>query len=104
MVTRNLTVHAGTTTAGASNINAQNMVNSRDGLSYDEAGRLWIKTDGDSSNTGDFAGMGNNQMLCADPATGEIRRFLVGPIGCEITGISFAPDYKTMFIGIQHPG
>lgn len=80
------------------------MFNSPDGLSFDEAGRLWIQTDGDSSNKGDFAGMGNNQMLCADPASGEIRRFLVGPVGCEITGISFAPDYKTMFIGIQHPG
>ncbi|WP_032672975.1 PhoX family protein, partial [Pseudomonas syringae] len=104
VVAGNPAVHAGTPQAGSSNINAQNMFNSPDGLSFDEAGRLWIQTDGDSSNKGDFAGMGNNQMLCADPASGEIRRFLVGPVGCEITGISFAPDYKTMFIGIQHPG
>ncbi|ORC61990.1 transcriptional initiation protein Tat [Pseudomonas floridensis] len=104
VVAGNPTVHSGTPQAGSSNINAQNMFNSPDGLSFDKAGRLWIQTDGDSSNQGDFAGMGNNQMLCADPASGEIRRFLVGPVGCEITGISFAPDYRTMFIGIQHPG
>ncbi|WP_458128645.1 PhoX family protein [Pseudomonas sp. Z2-11] len=104
VVAGNPTVHAGTPKAGSSNVNAQNMFNSPDGLGFDKAGRLWIQTDGDSSNAGDFAGMGNNQMLCADPNSGEIRRFMVGPVGCEVTGISFAPDYKTLFVGIQHPG
>ena len=103
VVAGNPTVHAGTPKAGSSNINPQNMFNSPDGLGFDKAGRLWIQTDGDSSNAGDFAGMGNNQMLCADPNSGEIRRFMVGPVGCEVTGISFAPDYKTLFVGIQHP-
>jgi len=104
VVAGNPTVHAGTPKAGSSNINPQNMFNSPDGLGFDKAGRLWILTDGDVSNTGDFAGMGNNQMLCADPTSGEIRRFMVGPVGCEVTGISFAPDQKAMFVGIQHPG
>ncbi|WP_434561951.1 PhoX family phosphatase [Pseudomonas sp. D2-30] len=104
VVAGNPTVHAGTPKAGSSNVNAQNMFNSPDGLGFDKSGRLWIQTDGDSSNTGDFAGMGNNQMLCADPNSGEIRRFMVGPVGCEVTGISFAPDYKAIFVGIQHPG
>ncbi|MBT2339153.1 MULTISPECIES: PhoX family protein [Pseudomonas] len=104
VVAGNPTVHAGTPKAGSSNINAQNMFNSPDGLGFDKAGRLWILTDGDASNAGDFAGMGNNQMLCADPNSGEIRRFMVGPVGCEVTGISFAPDQKTLFVGIQHPG
>ncbi|MCW1244775.1 PhoX family phosphatase [Pseudomonas sp. SAICEU22] len=104
VVAGNPTVHAGTPKAGSSNVNAQNMFNSPDGLGFDKAGRLWILTDGDSSNAGDFAGMGNNQMLCADPDTGEIRRFMVGPVGCEVTGISFAPDQKALFVGIQHPG
>ena len=103
VVAGNPTVHAGTPKAGSSNINPQNMFNSPDGLGFDKGGRLWIQTDGDSSNAGDFAGMGNNQMLCADPNSGEIRRFMVGPVGCEVTGISFAPDYKTLFVGIQHP-
>ncbi|KGF62342.1 PhoX family protein [Pseudomonas lutea] len=104
VVAGNPGVHAGTPQGGSSNINAQNMFNSPDGLGFDMAGRLWILTDGDSTNAGDFAGMGNNQMLCADPASGEIRRFMVGPVGCEVTGISLAPDQKALFVGIQHPG
>jgi secreted PhoX family phosphatase len=43
-------------------------------------------------------------MLAADLRTGEIRRFLVGPAGCEITGATGTPDGRTMFINIQHPG
>ena len=90
--------------AGSDNINADNMFNSPDGLGFDKAGRLWIQTDGKYSNEGEFAGMGNNQMLCADPETGEIRRFATGPIACEITGLTFSPDQRTVFIGVQHPG
>jgi secreted PhoX family phosphatase len=90
--------------AGSSNITPENMFNSPDGLAFDRDGRLWIETDGDYSNAKEFAGMGNNQMLCGNPETGEIKRFMVGPIACEITGIAWAPDQKTMFVGIQHPG
>jgi secreted PhoX family phosphatase len=92
------------TRAPSSNISAANLFNSPDGLAFDSFGRLWIQSDGSYANTGDFANMGNNQMLAADPTTKEIRRFLVGPSGCEITGITFTPDRKTMFIGVQHPG
>ena len=104
VVAGNPSVHPGQAKGGSSNITPQNMFNSPDGLGFDQAGRLWILTDGDVSNSGDFAGMGNNQMLCADPTSGEIRRFMVGPVGCEVTGISFSPDQKTLFVGIQHPG
>jgi hypothetical protein len=64
--------------AGSANVNKDNMFNSPDGLAFDSNGLLWIQTDGNYSNDGDFAGHGNNQMLAADPVTGEIRRFLVG--------------------------
>ena len=104
VVAGNPAVHASQPKGGSANITPQNMFNSPDGMGFDDAGRLWILTDGDYSNAGDFAGMGNNQMLCADPASGEIRRFMVGPVGCEVTGISFSPDHKTLFVGIQHPG
>ncbi|QNM97328.1 PhoX family protein [Chitinimonas koreensis] len=79
---------------------------SADGLYYAPTGVLWIQTDISTStvNQKEYAGMGNNMMLASIPATGEIRRFLTGPSGCEITGISFTPDQKTMFINIQHPG
>ena len=100
----NPTVHAGTDYAGSSHINADNMFNSPDGIGFDQAGRLWIQSDGNYSNLGDFAGQGNNQMLCADPQTGEVRRFLTGPVACEITGLAFTPDQKALFIGVQHPG
>ncbi len=43
-------------------------------------------------------------MLAADSATGEIKRFLVGPRGSEVTGVITTPDQRTMFINIQHPG
>jgi secreted PhoX family phosphatase len=43
-------------------------------------------------------------MLAADIKTREIRRFLTGPKGCEITGVITTPDARTMFINIQHPG
>lgn len=79
---------------------------SPDGLWFDPAGRLWIQTDVSTSvlNRGDYAGVGNNQMLCADPASGRIRRFLTGPKGCELTGITMTPDGTSMFVNIQHPG
>jgi uncharacterized protein len=79
---------------------------SPDGLWFDPRGVLWIQTDVSTSvlNRGPYAKLGNNQMLAADIVTGEIRRFLTGPAGCEITGVTMAPDGRTMFVNIQHPG
>ena len=73
-------------------------------MMFDSKGLLWIQTDGDDDNEGDFAGMGNNQMLVGDPVTGEIQRFMTGPNGCEVTGLTFSLDRRTIFVGIQHPG
>ena len=39
-----------------------------------------------------------------DPATGRIERFLTGPKGGEVTGMTWTGDKRTMFVGIQHPG
>jgi secreted PhoX family phosphatase len=99
----NPTVHSDAY-AGSANINEENMFNSPDGLAFDSNGLVWIQTDGNYKNEGDFAGQGNNQMLAGDPVTGEIRRFMVGPNECEITGLTWSPDRRTMFVGIQHPG
>ena len=90
--------------AGSSNITPDNMFNSPDGIKFDSEGNLWIQTDGNYSNAKDFVGMGNNQMLLGDTETGEIHRFMVGPNECEITGLTWSPDKRTMFVGIQHPG
>lgn len=87
-------------------LNAEQIHNSPDGLWFDRDGRLWIQTDISESamNKGDYAQFGNNQMLCADPQTKELRRFLVGPVGQEITGVVTTPDGRTMFVNVQHPG
>ena len=86
----------------------QPIFGSPDGLWFDPRGILWIQTDisNSSQNRADrkYDNIGNNQMLAANPATGEIKRFLTGPRGCEITGVTLTPDMKTMFINVQHPG
>ena len=77
-----------------------------DGLAFDPRGLLWIQTDASSSTLGrgEYAGLGNNQMLACDVTSGEVRRFLTGPVGCEIAGAAFTPDATTMFVNVQHPG
>ncbi|WP_425052046.1 PhoX family protein [Psychromarinibacter sp. S121] len=89
---------------GSENVTPGNMFNSPDGMAFSTDGMLWIQTDGDDSNEGDFAGMGNNQMLVGNPETGEIARFLTAPNGAEVTGLTWSPDLKVAFVGIQHPG
>lgn len=76
---------------------------SPDGLAFDGDGRLWIQTDSDDE-AAHTVNTGCNQLLCADPQSREVRRFLVGPRGAEITGITWTPDYRTLWINVQHPG
>jgi uncharacterized protein len=82
------------------------MYGSPDGLVIDTSGLMWIMTDVSTSvlGKGAYKDMGNNMMLCADPTTGQTKRFLTGPAGCEITGLSFTPDRRALFVNIQHPG
>ncbi len=77
-----------------------------DGLHFDSAGLLWIQTDmsGQAIGKGNYVKLGNNALLCADLATGSIKRFLTGPNGSEITGCVVTPDRSTLFVNIQHPG
>ena len=92
-----------------SGLTADNEFSSCDGLWFDSAGLLWIQTDGRQP------GENHDQMLAAIP--GEVsdggidagnndvslRRFLVGPEGCEVTGVDMTPDHRCMFVNIQHP-
>jgi secreted PhoX family phosphatase len=98
--TDNSRVFAGTA------LNADNTFACPDGLWFDADGRLWIQTDiGEAEqNRGVMAQFGNNAMLAANPVTGELRRFLTGPTGQEITGVITTPDRRTMFVNVQHPG
>jgi secreted PhoX family phosphatase len=89
-------------------LDESNIFGSPDGLAFDADGRLWIQTDVSNSSQNlasrGYDNIGNNQMLAADPRTGEIRRFLTGPRGAEISGVTFTPDQRTMFVNVQHPG
>jgi uncharacterized protein len=77
-----------------------------DGLVFDPRGILWIQTDAHATQMykGEFERIGSNMMLACDVASGEIRRFLTGPVNCEVTGAAFTPDARTVFVNIQHPG
>lgn len=107
-----------------------NDFSSPDGLWFSQAtGICWIQTD-----DGAYTDVTNCMLVAAIPgavgdgsritvqntlgtATGtkqtfigaalgeaKLRRFLVGPKGCEVTGITETPDGKTLFVNIQHPG
>lgn len=76
---------------------------SPDGLWFDPLGRLWIQTDFDDEDPAYQAHIGLNMLLASDPRTREVKRFLVGPKGCEITGIAADPDLKTLWVNVQHP-
>lgn len=106
-----------------SGLTMDNALSSPDGLWFNERrpdSPLWIQTD-----DGAMRDLTNNQILAALPgqvgdgrvtAIGDqityvgaplgtdLRRFLVGPKGCEITGIAMTPDARALFINIQHPG
>lgn len=89
-------------------LDQSNMFGSPDGLAFDQDGRLWICADMPNDKMLDpdegHDRLGNNCLLAADPETGELRRFLVGPRGAELTGVVVAPDRRTMFLNVQHPG
>jgi secreted PhoX family phosphatase len=108
-----------------------NDFSSPDGLWFSQAspGLMWLQTD-----DGAYTDVTNCMMLAAIPGTigdggartitnvdglntstvttyvgdagGEqkLRRFLVGPKECEITGIAESPDGRALFVNIQHPG
>jgi len=88
-------------------LNNDNIFACPDGLWFDKDSRLWIQTDmGDMGPDyeGPLKPFGMNMLLAADPATGEIKRFMTGPWGQECTGVVTTPDGRTMFVNFQHPG
>lgn len=114
-----------------SNLTAENDLSAPDGLAFSAAtGVCWIQTD-DSAYTDKTncmllaaipgtVGDGGKKTLSYKRADGSekrvdtymgraqspdiLKRFLVGPVDCEITGLCETPDGRAMFINIQHPG
>jgi secreted PhoX family phosphatase len=81
-------------------ISENGWVSTPDNCAFDGKGRIWISTDGqpksgfsDSVYAADTAG----------PGRGLTRCFFNCPRGGEICGPTFTPDYRTLFVGIQHP-
>ena len=114
-----------------SSLTADNDFSSPDGLVFSKAtGICWIQTDDgaytDVTNCMMLAAMpgqvgdGGKKTLSYTKADGSkldvttyvgkaatpstLKRFLVGPKGCEITGLAETPDGKAIFVNIQHPG
>ncbi|MCG3864624.1 MULTISPECIES: PhoX family phosphatase [unclassified Photobacterium] len=93
-----------------------NQFASPDGLAFDTRGIMWIQTDNGADEVEEYT---NDQMLAVVPSQlldgedkqtvisssnqAELKRFFVGPNGCEVTGFTISPDYKSLFVNIQHP-
>ena len=71
-----------------------------DNVTFDAEGNLWIATDGNALGTND----GLFAMPVAGPERGFVRQFLTVPVGAETCGPVIAPDQKTVFVAVQHPG
>ncbi|OUR92216.1 hypothetical protein A9Q87_06980 [Flavobacteriales bacterium 34_180_T64] len=67
-----------------------------DNLAFDGQGNLWVLQDG-----------GRNYIWVVEnghsQATPLVRVFGRSPSGSEPTGITFSPDYRFLFISLQHP-
>lgn len=112
-----------------SGLTADNDFSSPDGLWFSHSGLLWIETDDhayrDQSNCMLLAAIpgrvgdgerktvlnreGEDERSVSTPvgasaSDATLRRFLVGPVDCEITGVAESPDGRALFINIQHPG
>ncbi|WP_027864686.1 PhoX family protein [Massilia alkalitolerans] len=118
-------------TVNLSGLSADQDFSSPDGLAFTPStGICWIQTDDgaytDVTNCMMLAGVpgrvgdgkkvtlnyprANGSTLSVDTYVGlaatqdTLKRFLVGPVGSEITGITETPDGKALFVNIQHPG
>jgi hypothetical protein len=77
-------------------------ISNPDNLLFDQAGNLWIATDGQGEK------LGYNDSLHAvptwGPERGRVQQFLRAVNGAEVTGPCLTPANDTLFVSIQHPG
>ncbi len=73
-----------------------------DNCAFDNAGNLWITTDGQARtikyNDGAFI------VPTAGSQRGNNQQFFSSVAGSEVCGPEFTPDNRTLFLAIQHPG
>lgn len=72
-----------------------------DNIAAEGPGHLWIGTDGMQK-----AAKARDGLYYLDVYNKQrtASRFLTAPEGAEVTGPSFSPDGRTLFVSIQHPG
>lgn len=73
-----------------------------DNAAIDPLGRLWVTTDGSEEVLGIADGV--YAVETTGRRRGELRRLFSAPMGAEVTGPCFAPDGRTLFVSVQHPG
>lgn len=79
------------------------------GLTFDSNGNLWLSSDirADKLNQGSVASFKNNGLYLLQTSggrSGPAMQFASAPIEARLTGASFAPDERTLFLSVQHPG
>ena len=80
-----------------------------DNMAFDKAGNLWITSDisGSLMNQEPYIPFKNNGLFVV-PRSGEqagkVIQMASAPVDAELTGLFFAPDGKTLFLSVQHPG
>lgn len=80
-----------------------------DNLAFDARGNLWMCNDISGSKLGKdpYVPFGNNGLFyipLSGPHAGRPMQVMSAPNGAELTGPHFAPDGKTLFLSVQHPG
>ena len=80
-----------------------------DNLAFDKKGNLWMCSDisGSAMGKNPYQKFCNNGLFVI-PTTGPQAGIPIqigsAPIDAEFTGLCFTPDYKTLFLSVQHPG
>lgn len=80
-----------------------------DNLAFDKKGNLWMTVDMPETAIahGGYEAFGNNGLFYI-PMTGvnagQAFQVASAPRDAELTGPLFSPDYKTLFLSVQHPG
>lgn len=80
-----------------------------DNMAFDVAGNLWFTSDmsGSLMHQEPYTDFKNNGLFLVPrtgPKAGEVIQIASAPSDAELTGPFFAPDGKTLFLSIQHPG
>ncbi|WP_108883444.1 alkaline phosphatase PhoX [Anderseniella sp. Alg231-50] len=77
---------------------------SPDNCTIDNQGRLWVATDQGKNwpKTGKADGL--YAVDTEGAARGTAKLFFRVPVGAEMCGPCFTPDFETVFLPVQHPG